>query len=301
MIKNFIYSLLLATWAGTLFGQKMDEFPLYENGKIPNSRPAENQEKTTVTDGVEFTTEISIPTLQVFQPKKSNGQAVIICPGGSYWGVSGKQEGRDVAQALNKWGITAFVLRYRTPDPRTCDDPSMAPLQDAQQAIRRIRKEAGKWNIHPDQIGIMGFSAGGHLAATAATHFNYTADGYNSDPTSLRPDFVVLVYPVISFEEPMVHTGSRDKLLGVQPSNVQIQFFSNEKLVDSHAPPAFIVHAQDDPVVPVANSIAYFNACTEASVPAEMHIFQKGGHGFGMNKNDWMNLLEPWLSNLRAR
>lgn len=279
----------------------MTEFSLYEDGKIPNSRNAENREKTEVnTDGVEFTTETSIPIVQAFQPKKPNGQAVIICPGGGYWGTAGKHEGRDVAQALNKLGITAFVLRYRIPDPRTCADPSMAPLQDAQQAIRRIRKEAEKWHIKPNQLGIMGFSAGGHLASTAATHFNFTADAYNADKTSLRPDFVVLIYPVISFEEPILHAGSRDKLLGLKPSNVQIQFFSNEKLVDSHSPPAFLVHAQDDTVVPVANSIVYFNACTEAHVPAEMHIFQKGGHGFGMNKNNWMKLLAPWLASLRT-
>jgi acetyl esterase/lipase len=297
--------LLLALFA-TLFatctmGQKTETFLLYGSGQVPNAKTAENREKTTINEwGVEFTTETSVPMLTRFPAKKATGQAVIICPGGGYWGTAGDHEGRQVAKALNKKGITAFVLTYRVPDERTCVDPSLAPLQDAQQAIRTVRQKARTWGIDPHKIGIMGFSAGGHLAASAATHFHFRADDACTDTTSVRPDFVILIYPVISFSDSLTHGGSRKRLIGDQATAEKRVFFSNEYQVNKDCPPAFLVHAQDDDAVPVGNTIAYFAACTHLKVPAEIHIYPKGGHGFGMynktTKDQWMERLINWMS-----
>lgn len=275
------------------------EFPLY-TGPIPNSKPSENLEKTAINQwGTVFTTETSIPTLTCYTPNYPNGQAVIICPGGGYSGTAVDKEGKFVALSFANQGITAFVLKYRMPLERTCVDPSLAPLQDAQQAIRIVRKGAAHWGIDPNKIGIMGFSAGGHLASTAATHFNFKADASNSDTTSVRPDFAILIYPVISFSDSLAHGGSRKNLIGAAPSAQQIDFFSNEKQVTKDCPPAFLVHAQDDGAVPVGNSVAYFMACTRVGVLAEMHLYPKGGHGFGMHNpttsDEWMERLYNFL------
>ena len=273
------------------------ELPLYQNKPIPNALPADNLEKTEVLDnGIEFSTGISIPTITAFQPEHPNGQAVIIFPGGGYSGAACDHEGRQVARALNQKRITAFVVKYRVPDARTSSNPSLAPLQDAQEAIRIVRKEAGKWKLKPNKIGVMGFSAGGHLAASAAAHFAFKADPTCTDTTSVRPDFVVLIYPVISLSDQMTHAGSRDQLLGKKaPFAGAKHFFSLEKQIKVNCPPAFLVHCQDDDAVPVGNSLAYYDACLRASVPVEMHLYPAGGHGFGMAKNEWMRLLEGWL------
>lgn len=275
------------------------ESPLYA-GPIPNSKPAENLEKTAINQwGTVFTTETSIPTLTYYAPAHPNGQAVIICPGGGYVGTAGEKEGTVIAQALVEQGISAFVLKYRIPMDRTCVDRSLAPLQDAQEAIRQVRKGAKQWGIDPHKIGIMGFSAGGHLAATAATHFDFKADADNPDTTSVRPDFAILIYPVISFTDSLAHGGSRNNLIGPESTKERIDFFSNEKQVTKDCPPAFLVHAQDDGAVPVGNSVAYFMACTRAGVLAEMHLYPKGGHGFGINNptttDQWMERLYNFL------
>jgi acetyl esterase/lipase len=249
-----------------------------------------------------FTTETSIPTLTVYTPSIPNGQAIIVCPGGGYWGTAGDHEGIQVAEALNQKGVSAFVLKYRLPDERTCIDPSLAPLQDAQQALRFVRKNAQKWHLDPQKIGILGFSAGGHLAATAATHFTFKADPLCTDTTSVRPDFVVLAYPVISFRDPLCHQGSREKLLGNHPTPSQIDFFSGEKRVTADTPPAFLVHAQDDGAVSVENSIEFYLSCTHNGVPAEMHLYPKGGHGFGLHNPTtddlWLDRVFNWLKQL---
>lgn len=272
-------------------------------GKIPNSKPAENLEKTEVNQwGVSFTTATSIPTITPYIPDQPNGKAVIICPGGGYFGTAGDHEGKQVAKALNAAGITAFVLKYRIPEDRYCIDKSLAPLQDAQQAIRLVRKNAAAWNIRPDRIGILGFSAGGHLAATAATHFTASADPSERDTTSVRPDFAVLIYPVISFSDSIGHLGSRTALLGEHPGKEQIRFFSNELQVTPQTPPTFLVHAEDDTVVPVSNSTTFYRACLQNKVPVEMHLYPKGGHGFGLNNptagEQWINLLTGWIKRL---
>ena len=277
--------------------------PLYA-GTVPNSRPALTKEIVTVKDDmVTRITNVSIPTLTVFKPAKPNGRAVIVCPGGGYGVLAFDKEGTKVAQELNRWNITAFVLKYRLPDDSSYNDKTMAPLQDAQQAIRYVRSNATALGVNRNAIGIMGFSAGGHLAATAATHGSYIADATNKDTTSARPDFAVLVYPVISFDSSITHKGSRNNLLGFNPSPESIRFFSNELQVDSATPPSFLVHAGDDKAVPVENSIRFYLACKNNNVPAELHIYPKGGHGFGLyNKtttDNWMERLQHWIMGLK--
>ncbi len=277
-------------------------FPLYGTAPIPNSKPAENLEKTEVNDWkIEFTTETSEPTITLYKPLKPTGSAMVICPGGGYSGTAGDHEGRQIAKALSEAGITAFVLKYRIPNDRYCVDKSLAPLQDAQQAIRLVRQRAAEWGINPNKIGIMGFSAGGHLAATAATHFTENADPTCTDKTSVRPDFVALIYPVVSLREGIGHDGSRENLIGKTPTLQQVAQFSNELRVTPQTPPAFLVHAQDD-WVKIENSILFYEACLRNGVPAEAHFWAKGGHGFGMvnpvNGENWMPSLVKWLAGL---
>jgi acetyl esterase/lipase len=275
--------------------------PLYA-GAIPNAKPTENKQKTEINKNNHvFTTNISVPTIARFDPpaKLKNGTAIIICPGGGYWGTADKHEGTDVAQLFNKWGITAFVLRYRMPDKNTMIDPSVGALQDAQQAIRWVRQNAKTWGLKENQIGIMGFSAGGHLAATATTHFAQLADPSVSDTTSVRPDFSMLIYGVISFKPELTHGGSRDRLLVDNMTEEKILHFSNEEQITAQTPPTFLVHAADDGAVPVGNSIEYYKQCVKLKVPAEMHLYPKGGHGFGMlnttTKDQWTDRLKNWL------
>jgi acetyl esterase/lipase len=296
---KYLFAAMIAAMPAFLFGQPPVEMPLYA-GAIPNSKPAENLEKTEVNQwGVSFTTATSVPTLTRYAPKNPNGTAIIICPGGGYYGTAGDHEGKQVAEALGAAGVTAFVLKYRVPDDRYCVDKCFAPLQDAQQAIRTVRKNAKNWHLAPDRIGILGFSAGGHLAATAATHFSTLADANEHDTTSVRPDFVALIYAVVSLSDSLGHLGSGQALLGEAPDAGRIFLFSNELQVTPDAPPAFLVHATDDNAVPVGNSIAYYQACLHHGVPAEMHLYAGGGHGFGLRnpttKDLWMERLLNWL------
>ncbi|MBC6989693.1 alpha/beta hydrolase [Hymenobacter sp. BT491] len=274
--------------------------PLYP-GTIPDSKPSSVQEKSIkVADGTERISNVVQPTLAVYQPEKgkANGTAVIICPGGGYSRLSIDGEGREVAQRLNTMGVTAFVLKYRLPDDLSQVDKSIAPLLDAQQALRMVRQQAAKYGVNPQRVGIMGFSAGGHLASTAGTHFTKPV-GDTKDNTSVRPDFLVLLYPVISFSDSLKHAGSRDNLIGKTPDAAQTKLYSNELQVSAQTPPTFLVHAQDDKTVPVKNSIVFYEACLHHQVPAEMHLYPKGGHGFGMHnkttKDDWVASLQNWF------
>jgi pectinesterase len=277
------------------------EIPLYKNG-VPNSKSAPDKENSTFKDNVTRIAKVSNPTLTIFKPAKANGKAVIICPGGGYSILAFDKEGTRVAEEMNRWGITAFVLKYRLPDDTTNVDKSLAPLQDAQQAIRLVRTNAKEWGVNKNQIGIMGFSAGGHVASTAATHFDFKADETNTDTTSVRPDFAILIYPVISFDSTITHKGSRNNLIGSRPSVEKTIFFSNELQVNKNTPPSFLVQAADDGAVPVENSLRYYEACVKNKVPAEMHLYPKGGHGFGLyNKttdDNWMERLRNWLNRL---
>ncbi len=293
-------TLFFLTFSCSAFSQTPLEIPLYGDQPIPNSKPAENLEKTEINEwGVSFTTETSEPTLRIFLPETPNGSAVVICPGGAYIGTAGSHEGDEVAMALSGFGIAAFVLKYRLPDDRYCLDKSLAPLQDAQQAMRLVRNRAAEWKISPEKIGIMGFSAGGHLAAATATHFDFRADASSKDFTSTRPDFVALIYPVISFSDSLTHIFSRQRLLGEHPSEEQIRFFSNELQVTAQSPPAFLIHMQDDDAVPVENAIAYYQACLRNKVKAEMHLYPEGGHGFGLYSEDaYFQSFVFWLETL---
>ncbi len=297
MKKIFLFvSIITATAL-----QAQQEIALYK-GPIPNSKPATNKENSVTRDNVTRISKVSVPTLTVYKPTSPNGMSVIICPGGGYSILAFDKEGTKVAEEMNKWGITAFVLKYRLPDDTTNIDRSLAPLMDAQQAVRLVRSKATEWGLKKDKIGIMGFSAGGHVASTAATHFATNADLTNKDTNSVRPDFAILIYPVISFDSTITHKGSRNNLVGATASADKINLFSNELQVTAKTPPSFLVHAGDDGAVPVDNSIRYYRACVKYKVPAEMHLYPKGGHGFGMfNKtttDNWMERLQNWLNTL---
>jgi pectinesterase len=277
------------------------QVPLYKNA-VPNSKQVADKESFTVNDNVTRITKVSVPSITIYKPQKQNGMAVIICPGGGYAVLAFDKEGTRIAREMNRWGVTCFVLKYRLPDDSSQIDKSLAPLQDAQQAIRFVKSNAKEFGIAKDKIGIMGFSAGGHLASTAATHFTFRADINNSDTTSVRPDFAVLIYPVISFDSSMTHKGSRNNLIGAAATAEQINFFSNELQVTTNSPPAFLVHTGDDMTVPVENSLRYYRACIKNKVPTELHLYPKGGHGFGLYNNttedNWMERLKNWLYRL---
>ncbi|MCB0638508.1 MAG: alpha/beta hydrolase [Lewinella sp.] len=295
-MKYLLSLVMLTSWLGLA---AQTEIPLYD-GAVPNARQVPDPEWVEER-GPENRAyyDTAIPTLTIFRPAEPNGQAVVICPGGGYVKTAFDKEGIKVARALIEEGITAFVLKYRIPQDATNVDKSLAPLQDAQQAIRYVRSHAADYGLATDRIGIMGFSAGGHLAATAATHFHRLADTNEQDTTSVRPDFAILIYPVISFTDELTHMGSRDHLLGENPGEAEIMLFSADQQVGQDAPPAFLVHAGDDGAVPVGNSLAYYQACIDQGVPAEMHLYPAGGHGFGLNntttEDDWMERLKNWL------
>ncbi|WP_235998449.1 alpha/beta hydrolase [Hymenobacter sp. BT559] len=269
--------------------------PLY-SGSIPDSKPSRVQEVNT--DG--RISNVVQPTLTVYLPprEKATGTSVIVCPGGGYAMLASGHEGHDVAKRLNEMGVAAFVLKYRLPNGQSQPDPSIAPLLDAQQALRLVREQAPKYNLNPERIGLMGFSAGGHLAATAGTHFAKPV-GPNPGATSVRPAFLMLIYPVISFSDSLKHAGSRNNLIGATPSADQVRLYSNELQVTAQTPPTFLVHAEDDKVVPVQNSVVFYQALHRHNVPTEMHLYPLGGHGFGMNnkttKDQWIERLQNWM------
>jgi acetyl esterase/lipase len=272
--------------------------PLYPN-EIPNSKPSPDEEKTEERDDMTIVSKISIPTLTIFQPQQGgNGTAVIVFPGGGYWVNAIRHEGYDVAKKFNEMGVTAFVVKYRIPNDATMVNREIGPLQDAQQAMLVVRSRAKEWNINPERIGIMGFSAGGHLASTAGTHFN-TVTIPNEKKISFRPDFMMLIYPVISFQDEVGHTGSRDQLIGKNPSQDKIDLYSNELQVTPQTPPTFLVHASDDNGVKSLNSILFYESLLKNNVHAELHIYQGGGHGFGLNNkttdDQWIERCKNWM------
>jgi len=244
---------------------------------------------------------ISKPILDMYPapPETANGTAVIICPGGSYAGLAIAHEGKEVAMWLNSLGITAFVLKYRLPNDAIMTDKAIGPLMDGQQAVRLVRRNAKEWKINRGKIGIMGFSAGGHLAATISTHFKEKVSSAN-DTTSVKPNFSILIYPVISMQENITHNGSKVNLLGQNPPAERISYFSNELQVNGETPPAFLVHSIDDRAVSVQNSVAYTLAMQKNNVPCELHIYQTGGHGYGLahfknTESLWPEACRKWL------
>jgi acetyl esterase/lipase len=269
--------------------------PLYP-GKIPNSTGAPEEETTNEAKSKFY--KVSNPKLYIYLPNKEvdNKAAIIICAGGGYGELNIKREGYDVAEAFNKAGVAAFVLKYRLPNDKLIADKTIGPLQDAQQAIKTVRDSAAKWKIDPNKIGIMGFSAGGHLASTVGTHFNEMLID-NPSQTSLRPDFMILVYPVISFKDSIAHVGSRTNLIGKAPSQELFQKFSNELQVSKQTPPTFLTHGTNDVVVVVDNSIRFYQALIKNAVPAEMHIYAKGAHGYGATPafDEWFGRCLHWM------
>lgn len=244
------------------------------------------------------------PAMTIYLPpkEKATGAAVVVIPGGGYWAVAIDHEGHQVARWLNSIGIAGFVVDYRN---RGKGYGHPAPIQDAQRAIRTVRGRAAEFGVEPNKIGVLGFSAGGHLASTAGTHFAEKFYEPNDviDEASARPDFMILIYPVITLSESFSHAGSREALLGKNAPLEMFEKFSNDRQVTPQTPPAFLVHTSQDKAVPVENSILFYRACIKAGVPAEMHIFEKGEHGFGLGKPGqaaaaWPDLAATWMTQM---
>jgi len=267
--------------------------------EIPNSKPYPMKEITMQNNGQLIGyRNISTPSLNVYLPdeKTATGTAVIICPGGGYGMESYRLEGTNIAEAFVRQGIAAFILKYRLPSDSIMIDKAIGPLQDAQQAIKTVRMHATEWKLDTAKIGIMGFSAGGHLASTAGTHFDVSYIP-NDEKISLRPNFMILIYPVISMTDELTHIGSRENLLGKTPDVAQITLFSNELHVNANTPPTWLTQTGDDKVVTVENSIRFYEELIRNKVPAEMHLYPKGNHGFVLSipTDEWMQPLFSWM------
>jgi len=281
------------------FTQAQEIIKLWPNG-TPGKVVSPKPEETFDGKRVRF---VSEPTLTVYLPTSENNTkaAVIICPGGGYGMEAMDHEGYDVAEFLQSHGIAGIVLKYRLPFGH-----SELPLQDAQQAMRLVRSKAAEWRIDPSKIGIAGFSAGGHLASTLSTHFD-SGNKESSNPVekwSCRPDYSILIYPVVTFKEEWGHMGSRENLIGKTNDWRIVQNFCNELQVTKQTPPAFIALADDDTSVKPRNSIEYYLALKREGIPAELHIFQEGGHGFGMYKkgkphDQWPLMVVEWMTAMK--
>jgi acetyl esterase/lipase len=294
-MKKILIALLLTTSA------MAQEFsPLYSHG-IPNYKEVVNKQSAVKgADGIERISQVSVPTYRFFPAStgKDPETCVVICPGGGYRILASSHEGYDIAAKFNEIGVSALVLYYRLPEDSAQVEKKYAPLQDAQAALALVRENAVKWNVDPNKVGIMGFSAGGHLAATASTHFSKDYTGILPG-ANVRPDFSILLYPVISVRS-FGHSGSSQNLVGKNPSEEDLHLFSNEEQVTPQTPKAFLVHAADDNAVPLKNSLLYAEKLTANKVPVDLHVYAKGGHGFGLNNKTtrgdlWFNRLISWM------
>lgn len=285
-MKRILVLLAMIACVDAGVAQSQLTLKLYPNGE-PNSNGLDYAKYAKDKDGVEAIE----PSLSVFLPKgDAPTQAVLICPGGGYRYTSFEYEGTMVAKWLNEQGIAGIVLRYRMPNLNY-----EVPLTDAQTALRIIRDSAKRCNINPAKVGVMGFSAGGHLASTLSTHFRNSAQ---------RPDFSVLVYPVITMREEFTHPGSRSRLIGAEYNEKLVERFSNEGRVSKSTPPTFLVHSDDDKTVPSRNSIEYYLALKSNGVPAELHIYPSGGHGWSFRdkfkyQDSYLRELSRWLAERR--
>ena len=297
--KYILFAALAFGTVASLFSQPLI-IKLWPN-KTPGAIEGKSLASKEYQNERMWTYNVSEAFINVYLPTKENatGAAVVLCPGGGYGFLAMGHEGKDVAKWFNDNGIACIVLKYRLPNDTIMENKSIGPLQDAQEAIRFTRRQAKEWAIDPKKIGIMGFSAGGHLASTASTHFNEKV--YNCDSTSARPDFSILIYPVISMKPGMTHGGSRKNLLGNSPNEATLESFSNETRVTSITPPAFIVHSIDDGLVPCQNSIQYSIALKNHNIPVELHLYQQGGHGYGLatankgTEHNWPDACLAWL------
>jgi acetyl esterase/lipase len=300
---KFLLSFLLLVILAHNASSQTTTLKVWPDG-IPGSLRSETyfEESTVTGDIVSLYEKVTDPTLTVFLPpaEKATGTAVLICPGGGYGVLAFDHEGFAIARWLNSNGIAGIILKYRLPSDMIMKDKSVGPLQDAQEAMRIIRRNASQWKINSHRIGVIGFSAGGHLASTLSTHFAEKVYEVK-DTTSARPDFSLLIYPVVTFDSTFTHAGTRQNLVGDKPSEYTIRYFSNEYRITRNTPPAFLVHSADDKVVPVKNSIVYFEGLVRNNIQAEMHIFQKGGHGYGLainrgTESAWPELCLSWLN-----
>ena len=304
-ISNIIIALLMQSI--TIYSQDI-KLQLYD-GPIPNYKSSGTREKVEKRD-ITWITSVQNPDIAVYLPAKkfATGQAVVICPGGGYGGLAYDLEGTDIARYLNSIGVAGIVLKYRLPSKESNIEPHKTPLMDAQRAMRLVRFNAAKWNIDPAKIGVMGFSAGGHLASTLGTHFDYgdksAADSVERQ--SCRPDFMILMYPVISFTDSVTHKGSKYALVGENAEKELVTYYSNELRVRDDTPPTFLVHADNDDGVPVENTLLIYKALRKKKIPAELHVLSEGGHGFGLGLNNehvasWTNSLKLWLNWLNLK
>lgn len=301
-MRSFLILLLLVS--GSLVAQ--DKTLKLWPEKIPNSQTSSEKE-IKENGNILWIRQVQEPSIEIYLPVKqaATGQAVLICPGGGYEGLAYDWEGTQIAKWLNTLGIAGIVLKYRLPNSASVKTSYEAPLQDAKRAIRLIRSHADEWNIDKNEVGVMGFSAGGHLASTLGTHFNAeeTVPQDSIRSISARPDFMILVYPVVSMKKEFTHMGSRNSLLGKTPSEALVEEFSNEERVQIDTPPTFLIHATDDEVVPVENSIQFYRALVNKNIDAEMHIYPEGGHGFALALDKgyletWTDRLSDWLQRL---
>lgn len=321
-MKPIVFILLCFLFSKTGFSQQV--IPLYE-GDAPNSKKIEGIKDVVVEASFgKLMTVVAKPTLTLYLPakEKATGAAVVICPGGGYGIIAAWHEGDSIAKKLSEAGVAGIVLRYRLPNPAYVNNKEIVPLQDAQQALIVVRENAKKWGINPQRVGILGSSAGGHLASTIGTHFQ-NKYALNPKGTNVRPDFLILNYPVISFADSLTHYGSRFNLAGPQlPAGElerissdwmnsenefrkitiapdKIEEYSNELHVTKNAPPVFITHANDDNVVPVQNSILFIAALQKAGVEVKPFFYANGGHGYGLNNPtsdvQWFDACINWL------
>lgn len=295
-------SLLFFVFVTALSVNAQTIVPLWPDGQIPNNLNNKTiQEKIDIdANGIMRISNVVLPSMAVYAPPTPNGTAVLICPGGGYWIEAAGHEGVEVAKWFNSFGVTAFVLKYRLPDEALWSNKHEVPLQDAMQAMKLIRENAPSYRIDPKRLGVMGFSAGGHLASTLSTHWHRqnlpNAEVY-------KPDFSILMYPVISSGEHK-HAGSFERLLGKNAPADMMERYSNEKQVSAQTPPALLVHATDDKAVPVENSILYYNALRKLNISASMLIYENGGHGFGLaakqkgSVKHWSEHCKGWMEGM---
>lgn len=296
--------LILSCMTFHLVSAQTNDFqPIYPNRKIPNERPDKTALKEVSEigkDGIERISAVSVPAIKYYaaDKAKSTGAAIIICPGGGYGILAMGHEGDEIGKKFAKNGITAFVLKYRLPNESLMQDKSIGPLQDVQQAFKLVREHAHAYGINPQKVGVIGFSAGGHLASSAGVHYQDVKID-NPQNTKLRPDFMLLIYPVISMDTNITHSGSRNNLLGKMPNKEMVNYFSNETQVTADTPPTLLVHASDDTAVPIANSQRFYEALQKEHVPSRLISYPHGGHGFGLHnkttKDEWFDHALVWL------